>query len=508
MHCVFTGNRLRTSVLFLSMCLATCYLPHIAAADDRPIEERGAHYLIFWEGTDPYLSLEQLAAYCAPVFWYSADEPELGGASGKDIRIPAAFPFEEQIDSPVVYYQIRKVVAVEDSETETVLRNHDAIGASLVDLSTAYGLSIDYNHYYRHEAGLGRHDHDTEQVQLKIYVHRYQDALDVTHYQLYLLQFTGKAHALAWYDHIYEVDRDNLNEELVLPFHVLVEEGKHASITDMNSDGYYTPGYDVNVRTNDAWGLRDIIRTGGLFSPRFEAWMAKIRLPAFRVLPPLPADSPHRSRYELDGVYAPNNAVYQLRPMPSPEQAHPDVALAKDMESYYSEDWPSVHSISTIKKFLGWWQDENFIISLGVAARVDDDAWGVIFNFPLLIVKNVEAPLIGGWLVNRLYFQDKGLRDYGYSILYTPSASRFMDPYISGGVEVDFYDAEGVDEVQRRTDFVLESGIKIRGNVKYSPLKFLSVLTDFWGVRLGVKSRGFMRIDELAYVFEIGAGVW
>ncbi|MCP5016065.1 MAG: hypothetical protein GY938_12460, partial [Ketobacter sp.] len=39
-------------------------------------------------------------------------------------------------------------------------------------------------------------------------------------------------------------------------------------------------------------------------------------------------------------------------------------------------------------------------------------------------------------------------------------------------------------------DFVYEAGIKVRGNVKYSPLKFLGVLTDFWGVRLGVKARG------------------
>ena len=51
-------------------------------------------------------------------------------------------------------------------------------------------------------------------------------------------------------------------------------------------------------------------------------------------------------------------------------------------------------------------------------------------------------------------------------------------------------------------------GIKIRGNVKFSPLKFLGFLTDFWGARLGIKNRGFMKIEELTYVFEIGAGVW
>jgi hypothetical protein len=288
----------------------------------------------------------------------------------------------------------------------------------------------------------------------------------------------------------------------------MVEEGKHASISDMNGDGYYTPGYDVNVRTNDAWGLRDVIRTGELFSAKFEAWMAKVRRPEHKVLPPLPEDSPHRKKFERDGVYAPDNAVYRLRPMPAPEKAQPDKRLANDMRDYYSPNWPEVEGITTMEKFFDWWEAENFIHSLAIAARLDNDQLGVIFSFPLLIVKNVEAPLIGGWLVNRIYLQDKDLRDFGYNILYTPSASRFFDPYFSLGVEWDKFDIEGTKEVGQRTDFVFETGIKLRGNVRFSPLKFLSVFADLWGVRLGIKNRGFMDITELAYVFEIGAGVW
>jgi hypothetical protein len=211
---------------------------------------------------------------------------------------------------------------------------------------------------------------------------------------------------------------------------------------------------------------------------------------------------------EKDGKYAPDNAVYQLRPMPAPENAQPDEVLAHDMSGYFSSGWPEVKRISSTKKFFDWWEGENFINSLAVAARVDNDQWGIVFNFPLLIVKNVEAPLIGGWLVNRIYLQDKELRDLGYNILYTPSASRFLDPYFAFGVEWDKYDIEGTDEVGKRTDFVFETGIKLRGNVKFSPLKFLSIFADLWGVRLGIKNRGFMDIKELTYVFEIGAGVW
>jgi hypothetical protein len=251
-----------------------------------------------------------------------------------------------------------------------------------------------------------------------------------------------------------------------------------------------------------------VIRTGELFSSKFESWMAKVRRPEYKVLPPLPKDSPHCKKFERDGVYAPDNAVYQLRPMPGPEKAQPDKILAHDMSGYYSPNWPELKTISKTKKFFDWWEAGNFINSLAIAARVDNDQWGIVFTFPLLIVKNVEAPLIGGWLVNRIYLQDTSLRDFGYGILYTPSASRFLDPYFSLGVEWDQFDIEGSEEIGKRTDFVFETGIKLRGNVKFSPLKFLSVFADLWGVRLGIKNRGFMDIKELTYVFEIGAGVW
>ena len=123
-------------------------------------------------------------------------------------------------------------------------------------------------------------------------------------------------------------------------------------------------------------------------------------------------------------------------------------------------------------------------------------------------MKNVEAPIVGGWLVNRIYLQDKKLRDFGWGILYTSSASRFMDGYFAVGVEVDKFYPDGGTELDSRTDFVFETGVKFRGNVKYSPLKFLSFLTDFWGLRVGIKNKGFWTIDELDYVLEIGAGVW
>ena len=61
--------------------------------------------------------------------------------------------------------------------------------------------------------------------------------------------------------------------------HLLVEEGKHGLATDKNGDGVFTKGYDANVRINDAWGTRDIIRTGRLFTGGYQGWMAKVRRP-------------------------------------------------------------------------------------------------------------------------------------------------------------------------------------------------------------------------------------
>ncbi|HGY55797.1 MAG TPA: hypothetical protein ENK44_08855 [Caldithrix abyssi] len=466
-------------------------------------------FALLWKGNRTQLTVEEIAAYCAPVFWFSPDEPELKNKKGREIDIPAPFPFDTLSSAPVVYYQIKEILAKENAREPIWNYMPDDISKSVIYLDKIKGFQINYMHYYRHEAGVGRHEHDTEQVQFKIYVHRSNPNGDKkrVQYELVFLQATATAHIVDWYKNIYSLDTTNFDFELKLPFHILVEEGKHASCTDMNGDGYYTPGYDVNVRVNDAWGLRDVIRTGTLFSSQFQGWMTKVRRPEYRVLPPLPADSPLRSEYEQNTVYAPDNAVYELRPMPDPDHALPDAALKRDMEPYHAANWPRLRQETDYEALLDWWEGDRIIKSLSIAVRANE-TWGLSFSFPLLIIKNVEAPLIGGWLVNRVYFQDKDLRDFGYNILYTPSASRFMDPYFAFGVEVDYYNVPETEALKKRTDFVMETGVKFRTTVKPTILSFLSPITDFWGVRIGIKNRGFMKIDQLTYVFEIGAGAW
>ena len=494
--------------LFISvLCLTT--LPDIIQSQTyEKGNNRRRKTLMVWEGTDPIMKASELAAYCAPIFWFSPDEPELSNNTGKDIRIPAPFPFESKSDSPVVYYQITNILTGKNASGNAAFKkDFFNPGNSVIDLSKISAVDIYYSDYYRHEAGLGSHENDTEQSQFQFYVRNYTDKNKIKHYFIFFIRVTAKAHALAWFDNIYEVDTDKPDYELSLPFHILVEEGKHASCSDMNGDGYYTPGYDVNVRKNDANGIRDVIRTGDLFSSYYQSWMTKVRRPEFRVFPPLPEDSPLRKKYMRSGVYAPDNAVYELRPMQSPKKAKTEL-LRHDMTGYYIDYAPEISNESGEDDFIDWFADENFINSIGVSYRLDDSQSGVSISFPLLIVKNVEAPLVGGWLVNRVYAEGDQLNNFGYNILYTPSASRFLDPYISFGLQVDnFFTNNSTDKI-KKTDFVFETGIKIRGNVTYSPLKFLRFLSPFWGLRLGVKNTGFMNINDLNYIIEIGAGVW
>ena len=307
----------------------------------------------------------------------------------------------------------------------------------------------------------------------------------------------AKAHGVNWYDNTLVVD-----EETKFPITLLVEEGKHASCTDKNGDGYFTPGYDVNRRVNDAWGVRDVIRGGGLFSGGFESWFAKVRSPEDRVFPPLPEDSALRARLGSDDVASALRVTYALRPFPQPELAASDPKLVPFIADKGSPDWPEIAEASEFKNFQRWIESDSFIKSISTALRTDGDL-GVSFTFPLFIVKNFSDPLAGGWVLNRIYLTDERLRDFSYGILYTSSASRWLDGYFSFGYEADKDDSGATHRA-----WVAETGIRFRANIRHSPLRFMSKLTDFWGLRGGIQYKGLLPVREIAFVVEVGSGVW
>ncbi len=455
---------------------------------------------IVWNGKDPMMSIARLAAYCGPVLWFSPDEPLLMERSGKDITIPEAFPFEPAGGTPVVYYRVRSL-QIRGEGAEKAAYRPDSLdrGGSVLDLRYVAGIDLDFFFYYPSEAGLGVHKHDVESAQFQIVVWRRKQC-EAAPYHIVVSRVIGKAHGIQWYDNTLGVD-----EYTRFPMHLMSEEGKHASCTDKNADGYFTPGYDVNRRINDAWGVRDVIRGGTLFTGGFESWMAKVRKPEHRVFPPLPEDSPLRGRHSRGGVYAAANAIYELRPFPSAEKAEP--ALVHFIADKGSPDWPDQIRPQSLKQYASWLDRESFAKSISAALYMDGN-YGLSVSFPFFVVKNLEDPMAGGFVTQRMTFSDKGLRDFTWMANYSSSASRWIDSYIAGGVEWDDEDDPSGSGTTTRSDVVIETGIKFRSTVQHTPLEFMSKLTDFWGLRFGVRNNGFFEIDRLRYVIEIGAGVW
>ena len=219
----------------------------------------------------------------------------------------------------------------------------------------------------------------------------------------------------------------------------------------------------------------------------------------------MPGDSQHYEKYVVDGVYAPDNNVYQLRPFPDIEEAEP--SLQKVMKIYGVYEWPQIDEENDFGEIVNWFEKENFVNSYSLAFRMDGNL-GASLIMPLFIIRHFEEPLSGGYIVNRLYFKDFTLNEIGYNLLYTPSASRWFDGYFAGGVE--WYKHEREDETtETRTRFVTETGVKFRFNIRFSKLKFLTKFgTDFYGLRVGIKNTGAWDIRNMGYVVELGAGVW
>jgi hypothetical protein len=468
-------------------------------------EDLAADYGIIWTGSDPQMTIERLAAYAAPILWFSPDEPLLKEGpirkKGKDIKLPTPFPFEEDTGEPVVYFRVRRILQREDAPgAGTYVADTADRGQSTVDLRKVAGVDLDFFFYYPMDMGGNPHKHDVEYIETRLAVAQRPDCAECP-FVMGLMSVNAKAHGIRWFDNTLAVDAS-----ASLPLHILVEEGKHASCTDRNADGQFTPGYDVTERVNDAWGVRDTLGTGRFFTGDYKSWMTKVRQDDTRVFPPLPADSPLRLEWSVDGEYAPDNSIYGLRPWPTAEEA--DSHLVGFIADKGDPDWPEIQPDTDFKKLDRWLGDESWAQSWALALRGANDDLGVSLAFPLLIFKNVQDPLAGGWFVHRIYFQGSELEDFGWLINYSPSASRWFDGYFAAGFEWDsFHDASGTRMTKRYT--VTESGIKFRVDLLRTPLKFLGKLgTTFWGFRAGIQFRGVWSFDNIGYVFEFGAGSW
>jgi hypothetical protein len=455
-----------------------------------------------WHGRTTRVPLDRLAAYLAPVFWFSPDEPSLARQRGADIRIPEPFPAEGPADHPVVYYQFTRVL--ERSGHGPVVLDRSDPDNPVLDLDRAAGFELSFYAYFREELGLGAHPHDIEPAEFRAVILRGDDDERLAYRGctaedrvVYVTRSTGKAHGLIWFWNVLETDGFTK-----FPMNLLVEEGKHALATDKNADGIFTPGFDVNRRVNDAWGVRDIIATGTLYGGGFQQWMAKVRRPEYRVLPPLPEDSDLRDDL-ADQVGDAVLATYELRRFPGMSVVGGDQALARLMAGHVVKDAPEVVPVNSLKEIGEFAEEGAALKSLSVAFRYDGYP-GVSFVFPFFIIKNLEDPLAGGYIMQRMYFTGPDLEDFGWMALYTPSASRWFDTYVAAGAEWGHRQQDG--STVNTTDFVLEGGVKFRVNVLHSPFKVLGKLTPYWGLRAGIKNTGAFKVNEIGYVLEFGAG--
>ena len=512
------GKMRRRSYLFVLAAVLTAGAPSWALAQSGGrCDFRGVPGAVWW-GTETEMQLSRLAEYMAPIFWFSPDEPSLLNAEGADIRTPEPFPGTPVPDRPVVYYQLDELLGSPGTEDSAVF-TRDTIdpGNSVLHLQNVAVLHLNYLAYFEFEEGLGAHPHDIEPVEFRATVRPHTwpefdewipggaDCAEPT-YVLSITRTSGKAHGLVWFWNVLET-----TVYTSFPMTLLVEEGKHALATDKNGDGVFTHGYDVNVRINDAWGVRDIIRTGRLFAGGYQGWMAKVRRPEHRIVPPLPDDSPLQANLQLriDGM---PHVTYELRPMPSPEFAEDDKALYDLVENQYIEDWPDEGHVNDLDDWAERLEDGAVLKSLSIALMYQGDPtgandFGISFVFPGLVVKHIEEPMTGGYILHRIYFKDPGLRDFGWQLMYTPSASRWLDTSLGAGAEYDQADPPTTGgDPPSKWSFVLETGLRFRVNVTKTPLRFLTFFTDFWGFRLGVKNLGFPNINRLTYVLEFGAG--
>lgn len=467
-------------------------------------------YGLVWYGTETKLTFERVAAYCAPFLWFSPDEPMLRPDNSGYFQLPEPLPFEEPTDRAVVYFRVSRVVGEKDTELEEFWQEPGSNKADWVlDLTKVKHLTLHFFFYYSEETGVGAHPHDFETLEVSVEVLNENDG-EFDLYGLRMKEMIGHAHGVPWYFNSLVIREQE--EDIQFPLTVLVEEGKHGNCTDRNGDGAYSPGYDVNKRVNDAWGVKDVLRAGLIISPNYETWMTKSRRPDSRIAPPLPEDSPWYERFTTHRIFKEDNQrQYILRPTPDVRGVdfsaidHGD-NLKHFIESKGYPDWPEAEHVNPLEILNKEMFDESFLGSYGYGYRYDGLS-SLTVTFPLLLTRNFEAPMIGGWFIQRIYlnlglFQDN-FQLWGHQFTYTPSASRWMDGYFGIGYEIR--DQGGPNE----TFFVYEGGTKFRAFIGQSPFKFLRKLgSDFWGARIGVKAQNFPEIEGLSFVIEVGAGVW
>lgn len=477
---------------------------------------------IIWCGRQEQLPAQTLAERGAPILWFSPNEFLLN-TDGK-IRIPQKL-FETNPSGAMVYYRISKLV-VKSDEHERGAR--DLYDEGKLNLSWLKGLTLRYYFYYPMDKGGGQHAHDLEYARYDIRVAEEKVGSDKL-YVVSIHQVLGGAHGVTWYDNILNVENDTS-----LPVTILVEENKHASCPDRNADGHYSPGYDVNERINDAWGVRDIFGSGQLGGSSYEGSMTKPRVADRRymvmvnptsgdcdrtcLLKPYRGDPENKNKiiqtYTLERVDAEKLSAEQAA------AARRQSEIVQESTEHVEEDYTNLLRLmerehflqeklmvntgsslpeSVMKFGLAIERGEEAVDALTLSLRYDQ-GYGFSLSPP---IGRLPVPLLGGYgLLKFNYIRaDTGPR-FSFDGLYTPSASRTVDWYAAVGAE--FLRPFRTEDYEAR--LVTEGGVKFRW--KQGRIPIIDKKLPFLGVRLGARTNGFTRQRNTRFVFEFGTGAF
>jgi hypothetical protein len=111
---------------------------------------------VVWWGTERRMTLCQFAAYAAPIYWLSPDEPTMDDRRGRDIRVPSALLFQDQPDSPVVYCQYNMIGVRIDADGPGYIADSTYNGNEVIDLHNVFALNLKYIAHFPPRGGVGR----------------------------------------------------------------------------------------------------------------------------------------------------------------------------------------------------------------------------------------------------------------------------------------------------------------------------------------------------------------
>lgn len=439
---------------------------------------------IVWVGTtNP--GFREIVGILAPIFWYTADEPAiiLG-----DTPIPHRYPCDPEkanAKEGIVYYQVNWLIRREAREAPL----SEPVEEDPRFFEKVSVFALRYYIYHRFDYGLNGHEHDLEMAEFRIALEQDPNGCN----RIRLTNVIGYAHGTDWYSNELLPPSDTR-----YPIALFVEEGKHALGPDRNADGIYTPGYDISVRINDAWGIRDILGSGYLVGGAYSASMFKPRVDGGRVLPPEthPVCTP-RLLQSIEESPAFLNR-YELRPgyrMPIcrgiSNEGHLEKWTRKNEfgVTHRPQQFDSEYSERLSRELVG---PQGFLPK--VAFRYDRGP-GFALTF-------------AGFDATEFYVVPKfnlNLSNYSFAIdaLFTRTATQFSSPYFALG-----YTHERPSSSDSFTSgFGTEAGYKFRLRVDW-PWRILGAGYEFAGIRLGVRKTGFDNLGNFRFIVEAGAGLW